>query len=70
MKKLFHESLKEEILKPESDEEDENDEDEEEEEEPQERKEVKIFKLGKFVVDPKYTDFIGKFFIPFKIIFL
>lgn len=58
MKKLFHESLKEEILKPESDEEDENDEDEEEE--PQERKEAKIFKLGKFVVDPKYTDFIGK----------
>lgn len=61
MKKLFHESLKEEILKPESDEEDENDEDEEEE--PQERKEVKIFKLGKFVVDPKYTDFIGKFIL-------
>lgn len=60
MKKLFHESLNDVVSQSESSEERET-----ENQDPEE-KPKKMLQLGKFIVDPKYTDFIGEYFMHYN----
>lgn len=56
MKRLFNEGLNHVVAEASAEEDDEEKEDGETEE-----KTKKILKLGRFVVDPRFTDFIGEF---------